>query len=45
MYSIEFYENKVTAYPNLLDTMKAVLRANFITLSALKNWRDPTRAI
>jgi hypothetical protein len=31
----EFNENVDTPYPNLWDTMKAVLRGNFIVLSAL----------
>jgi hypothetical protein len=32
---LEFNENVNTSYPNLWDTMKAVLRRNFIALSAL----------
>ena len=32
---LEFNENVETSYPNLCDTMKAMLRGNFISLSAL----------
>ena len=37
---LKFNENVDTSYPNLWDTMKAVLRGNFIALSALVNKQE-----
>ena len=42
---LELNENKGTMYPDLWDTMKAVLRGKFIALNAyIKSWRNLTQA-
>jgi hypothetical protein len=37
---LEFNENKATTYPNICDTMKALLRGNLIALSASKKKQE-----
>ena len=38
--SLEFNENEATTYPNLWDTIKALIRGNLIALGASKKKRE-----